>query len=118
MKYCQGPKCHMYNTKDRLRGPKGNKTPQTRRRTHLLFGAFCDRRCMEDWIDKNIERALNHFGRIVEPIKLTEENAWYKDYDYDWQSGTTRNWRWVNQLNNRQIPMTEEQYNDDNLVRP
>ena len=118
MKYCQGPKCHMYNTKDRLRGPQGAKTYQTRRRTYLMFDAFCDNRCWTDWTDKYIERVLNHFGRIHEPIKLTEENAWYKDYDYDWQSGTTRNWRWVNQLNNRQIPITEEQYNDDNLVRP
>ena len=118
MKYCQGPKCHMYNTQDRLRGPKGAKTYQTRRRTHLLFGEFCDNRCWTDWTDKYIERALNHFGRIHEPIKLTEENAWYKDYDYDWQSGTTSNWRWVNQLNNRQIPMTKEQYDNTNLVRP
>ena len=118
MKYCQGPKCHMYSTKDRLRGPQGAKTYQTRRRTHLLFGAFCDRRCMEDWIDKNIERALNHFGRIVEPIKLTEENAWYKDYDYDWQSGTISNHRFINKITRQQIPITEQQYNNPDLVRP
>ena len=120
MKYCQGPKCHTYDTKDRKRGPKGNKVNQTRRRSHFYYlgGNACSMQCERDWFDKFGERAVNHFGRIVEPIKLTEENAWYKDYDYDWQSGTTRNWRWVNQLNNRQIPMTEEQYNNPNLVRP
>jgi len=25
MKYCQGPKCHEHKTKDRIRGPKGDK---------------------------------------------------------------------------------------------
>ena len=23
LKYCQGPNCHMYQTKDRIRGPQG-----------------------------------------------------------------------------------------------
>ena len=32
LKLCQGPRCHQYQTKDRLKGPKGNKTYQTRRR--------------------------------------------------------------------------------------
>ena len=29
-KYCQGPKCHTYQTTDRKRGPKGSKYFQTR----------------------------------------------------------------------------------------
>ena len=118
MKYCQGPKCHMYSTKDRLRGPQGAKTYQTRRRTHLLFGAFCDRRCMEDWIDKNIERALNHFGRIVEPIKLTEENAWYKDYDWRHSDDGGSHHYFVNNLNHQRIAITERQYDDVNITNP
>ena len=118
MKYCQGPKCHTYETKDRLRGPQGAKTYQTRRRKYLNFGAFCDNRCWTDWTDKYIERALNHFGRIVEPIKLTEENAWIKDYDYDWREGTTNNYRFVNKITQQQIPITEQQYNNPDLVRP
>ena len=120
MKYCQGPKCHQYKTKDRIRGPKGAKTYQTRRRSsfYYLGGNACSMNCQNDWFNKFGERALDHFGRIVEPIKLTEENAWEKDYDYDWQSGTTSNYRWVNQLNNQRLPMTEEQYNNPSLVRP
>jgi hypothetical protein len=120
MQYCQGPKCHTYRTKDRIRGPKGAKTYQTRRRStfYYLGGNACSMNCQNDWFTKFGEQAVNHFGRIVEPIKLTEENAWYKDYDYDWQSGTTSNYRWVNQLNNRQIPMTKEQYDNQALVRP
>ena len=120
MKYCQGPKCHQYKTKDRIRGPKGAKYYQTRRRSsfYCLGGNACSMRCEHDWFQKFGEQAVNHFGRIVEPIKLTEENAWFKDYDYDWQSGRHSNWRWVNHLNNQRIPMTEQQYNDTSLVRP
>ena len=70
-------------------------------------------RCERDWFEKFGERAVNHFGRIVEPLKLTEEDAWYK----------SRDWRddrfyFVNQLNGQRIPITEQQYDDDNLVRP
>jgi len=120
MKYCQGPKCHTYQTKDRIRGPKGAKTYQTRRKSFFSYlgGNACSMKCQDDWFVKFGDQAVNHFGRIHEPIKLTEDNAWEKDYDYDWQSGRRSNYRWVNQLNNRQIPITEEQYNDDNLVRP
>ena len=78
-----------------------------------MFSNLCKR-----LVNKFGERAVNHFGRIVEPIKLTEENAWEKDYDYDWQSGITSNWRWVNQLNNQRIPMTKEQYDNPNYTRP
>ena len=122
MKYCQGPNCHTYKTKDRIRGPKGAKYYQTRRRTdfYYLGGNACSMNCQNDWFNKFGEQAVNHFGRIVEPITLTEENAWYKDYDYDSHngSGRRRNWRWVNHLNNQRIPMTEEQYHDTTLVRP
>ena len=120
LKYCQGPKCHTYQTKDRIRGPKGAKVYQTRRRSsfYYLDGNACSMTCERDWFNVYGSRALDHFGRVHEPIKLTEDNAWEKDYDYDWQSGRRSNYRWVNQLNNRQIPITEEQYNDDNLVRP
>ena len=120
MKYCQGPKCHTYRTKDRIRGPKGAKYYQTRRRSsfYYLGNNACSMQCERDWFEKFGDQALNHFGRIVEPIKLTEENAWAKDYDYDWRAGTKSNWRWVNHLSNQRIPMTKEQYQDKNLVRP
>ena len=120
MKYCQGPKCHTYKTKDRIRGPKGAKYYQTRRRSSFYYmgGNTCSMNCQNDWFDKFGDRAVDHFGRIHEPIKLTEDNAWEKDYDYDWQAGTKSNWRWVNSLTDQRIPMTQEQYNDPSLVRP
>ena len=49
MKYCQGPICHTYKTKDRLRGPKGDKHYQTRRRSQLMYHSFCSQCCVDDW---------------------------------------------------------------------
>ena len=115
MKYCQGNKCHEYRTKDRIRGTKGNKSYQTRRRSAFYYaGNFCSRICMEDWINHNIERALDHFGRTTEAKRLECDNAWYKQYD--WRNGT--NHYFVNDLLGQRIPITQEQYNDKSLVRP
>ena len=116
MKYCQGPKCHTYKTKDRLRGPKGAKYYQTRRRSSMYYSDnFCSLNCCNDWLEENLERALNHFGRIVEPIKLTEDNAWRKLERY---YGDGNPFYWYNGLTEQELPMTEEQYNNTNLVRP
>jgi len=120
MKYCQGPSCHMYQTKDRIRGQKGAKYYQTRRRSsfYYLGGNACSMQCERDWFNKFGKMALDHFGRIVEPIKLTEENAWHKDYDWDYNngSGVESNWRFVNKLTKEVRPITEEQYNDYNFT--
>ncbi len=54
LKYCQGPVCHTYHTKDRLKGMKGSKTYQTRRRSSMYYlgGNACDMRCQNDWFRK------------------------------------------------------------------
>jgi len=120
LKFCQGPKCHTYFTQDRLKGPKENKTYQTRRRSSLYYGNgnFCDQRCMYDWFNKFGEQAVNHFGRLTEAKHLTEDNAWYKDYDYDWRATGNQqsNWRFVNSITKEQRPLTEAQYDDSNYT--
>ena len=118
LKYCQGPKCHTYYTKDRIRGPKGNKTNQTRRRSHFYYmgGNACSMQCQDDWFKQYGEMALDHFGRTTQPIILGPNNAWVKDYDYNWREGTTLNWRFVNKVTKEERPLTEEQYNDRNYT--
>ena len=120
MKYCQGPLCHTYETKDRLRGPKGAKYYQTRRRSsfYYLGGNACGTRCQQDWFDKFGEQAVNHFGRIVEPIKLTVENAWIKDRDYNTTTNEFDIYLFRNKITNERRPLTREQYNNTSLVRP
>jgi hypothetical protein len=118
MKYCQGPSCHTYETKDRIRGPKGDKTYQTRRRSsfYYLGGNACDMRCQADWFNKFGEQAVNHFGRIHEPKKLAPENAWVKTYgQYD---NTKGRWNYIieNRLLGESRPITTEQYNDESFT--
>ena len=120
LRLCQGPDCHTYHTQDRLKGQKGNKTYQTRRRSSFYYGGsnFCSLNCQNDWFNDFGTRAIDHFGRLTEPKHLTEENAWVKDYDYNWRSETNQhsNWRFVNKITQEQRPITEQQYNDDNYT--
>ena len=120
LKFCQGPKCHLYKTQDRIKGTKPNKTYQTRRRSSFYYGGgnFCSLNCQNDWFDKFGNRAIDHFGRTTEAKHLTEDNAWYKDYDYDWRATDNQhsNWRSVNSITKAQRPLTEEQYNDSNYT--
>ena len=115
MIYCQGPECHKYKTKDRIRGPKGAKTYQTRRRSSMLFDNFCSQRCADDWFIKFGDRAVTHFGRIHEPKILTEDNAWVK---LDRYYGDGYPFYWYNRLTEQELPLTEEQFNNTDLVRP
>jgi len=123
MRYCQGNRCHEYRTKDRIRGTKGNKSYQTRRRSSFYYGGgnFCSMNCQSDWLNKNIEHALNHFGRTTQPKKVMCDQAWYKDYNYNYdhtnnRSNNTHFFR--NDLLGQRIPITEQQYNDDNIITP
>ena len=112
MKYCQGTKCHTYRTKDRIKGTKGSKSYQTRRRSSFYYGNnnFCSLNCQRDWIKQNIEQALNHFGRVTEPKKVLCDQAWYKDYTYGYPNNTNHCFK--NDLLGKKIPITEQQYND------
>ena len=117
MKYCQGNKCHEYRTKDRIRGTKGNKSYQTRRRSSFYYSDnFCSMNCQSDWLNQNIEHALNHFGRTTEPKKVMCDQAWYKDYTW----GTNNNHRHflINDLLGQRIPISEQQYQDKNIITP
>ena len=118
MRYCQGTKCHQYRTKDRIRGTKGSKSYQTRRRSFFYYGKnnFCSLACQNDWLIKNIEHALNHFGRTTEAKKVLCDQAWYKRYD--WQSNGRSIHFLINDLLGERIAITEQQYQDKNIITP
>ena len=118
MRYCQGNKCHEYRTKDRIRGTKGNKSYQTRRRASFYYGKgnFCSMNCMNDWFVTHGEQAINHFGRVTEPKKVMCDQAWYKIYD--WKSNGRSRHYFVNDLLGQRIAITEAQYNDEQLNNP
>jgi hypothetical protein len=120
-KYCQGPICHEHKTKDRIRGPKGDKHYETRKRSHFYYGGnFCSLNCQDDWFREYGNRAVDHFGRIHEPKRTAANGAWYKDYKYDHHNGnrTTYTHYFVNDLLGERRPITEQQYDDTNLRTP
>jgi len=118
MKYCQGPKCHTYHTKDRIRGSKGDKHYETRRRTSMYYGNgnFCSLNCQDDWFNLNGDRAVDHFGRVTEAKRVGCNGAWYKTYD--WRGNGNVLHYFVNDLLGERQPITEQQYDDTDLVRP
>ena len=116
MKYCQGTMCHTYKTKDRIRGHKGDKHYETRKNGYFYNGEFCSNICRDDWFNTFGKRAIDHFGRIHEPKRTECDNAWYKSYT--WRGGGNNQHYFVNDLLGQRIPITQEQYRDENLVRP
>ena len=115
LKLCQGPKCHTYQTVDRKRGPKGSKYYQTRTVGRYGYGDgnFCTMGCWSDWFNKHGQRAVDHFGRLHEPIRLTEESAWQKYYSWNDKAYYFRNG-----LTFEKISITFQQFNDDNYKLP
>ena len=116
MKYCQGTRCHEYKTKDRIRGHKGDKHYETRKNRHFYNGEFCSMMCRDDWFNKFGKLAVDHFGRIHEPKRTDASGAWYKTYDW---RGNGRDIHYIaNDLLGERIPITDEQYQDENFTSP
>jgi len=105
-----------YKTKDRIRGHKGDKHYETRKRSSFYYGKsnFCSLNCQNDWFNDFGDRAIDHFGRLTEPKHLTEENAWTKGYD--WNSNDDTVYVYRNGITKEERPITEEQFKDSNYT--
>ena len=116
LKYCQGPRCHTHDTKDRKRGTKDNKRNETRRRSHFnyLGGNACDMRCEREWFEVYGSRALDHFGRITQPKVLSADNAWINRRD--WRSEGNDRYYAYNYLTEERRPITQDQYQNDTNI--
>ena len=115
--YCQGPKCHTYDTKDRKRGPKDNKRNETRRRSsfYYLDGNACSMQCERDWFEVYGSRALDHFGRLTQPKILTKDNAWQvrRNWSFNDRADT---FEVHNYLTQERHSITEQQYDDETSI--
>ena len=117
MKYCQGPICHEHKTKDRIRGPKGDKHYETRKRSEMYYnGNFCSLGCQDDWFRKFGNMAIDHYGRVHEPKRTAADSAWYKFRD--WRGYNNNTFYFVNDLLGERRPITQQQYEDENLRTP
>ena len=122
MKYCQGPICHEHKTKDRIRGSKGDKHYETRKRSsfYYLNGNACSMMCQNDWFNKFGNLALDHFGRKHEPKRTMADSAWYKSctFRHSDNSSSYYDHYFINDLLGERKLITEEQYNDERLTSP
>jgi len=118
LKYCQGPKCHMYDTKDRKKGPKDNKRNETRRRSsfYYLDNNACSMQCERDWFNVYGQRALEHFGMITQPRVLTKDNAWVNRRNWNHQQNGVDTFYAYNYLTEERRPITEDQYQNDTNI--
>ena len=91
---------------------KGDKYFQTRTVGRYGYGEnhFCTTICLGDWWAKHGTRAIDHFGRLREPIRLTEESAWKKYFAYNHNDDDAYYYR--NGLTLERIPLTKAQYDD------
>ena len=101
--YCQGTKCHTYETQSRIRGTKGSKVLRTRFARYSTDDErysdsqwvnrwefyFCDERCMNDWLNTNMEQLINYIGIKTKPqespidiVEETRQNWSGNNYTY------------------------------------
>ena len=113
-KWCQNPKCPEKKNSNQIRGTKGKKYYQSLKACNYGNGNFCTLNCYNEWSNKYIDRAIDNLGiRIVEPIKLSMESAWSKNYNFRWNNTSNdRNDQHYleNKLMGIKIPITEQQY--------
>jgi hypothetical protein len=113
MKYCQGTLCHTYDTKDRKKGSKDNKRNETRKRTQFDYGKgnFCSLNCQTDWFNTHGDNAINHFGRVEQPIVLEESNAWQTVWNRaHWDDNTLPQYIERNQITKAERPCQQPEW--------
>ena len=62
--YCQNPLCYLYDTKDRLRGIKGNKVYQNRVVNSRYYYGCCTQHCLNDYLSIYMDRFINFIGKL------------------------------------------------------
>ena len=117
-KWCQNPKCPEKKNSNQIRGSKGSKYYQSNRANGYGSGNFCTLGCYYEWSNIYLDRAIDAINvRITEPVKFNMENAWYVEYDSNWNSDRqqwNRFYLLVNNLFNVRQPITRLQATGNN----
>ena len=117
-KWCQNPKCPEKKNSNQIRGSKGSKYYQSNKANGYGNGNFCTQGCADTWCSVYMDRAIDSLGiRITEPVKFGMENAWYVEYNSNWNSDRqqwNRFYLLVNKLFNVRHPITRLQATGNN----
>ena len=112
-KWCQNPKCPEKKNSNQIRGSKGSKYYQSNKANGYGNGNFCTQGCADTWCAIYMDRAIDAIGvRITEPVKVSMENAWLVDTDYQYSTHNTESrylYFLVNRLYNVRHPITMQQ---------
>jgi hypothetical protein len=96
-KWCHSPKCHTYQTQDRVRGTKGSKVLRTRKikqqtesswyDPNSIYNYFCSQGCITDFWNTYAQRvvALAPMNEpletpIEDPTKTKHTTSWGHNY--------------------------------------
>ena len=112
--WCQNKKCPEKKNVNQIRGTKGHKYYQSNLVRAYGYKYWCSMGCREEWWEENKDTCLRAVGLRTEPVKLSMENAWSKNYNYRWNNTSNdRNDQHYleNKLMGIKIPITEQQYN-------
>ena len=95
--WCHGPKCHTYETQDRVRGTKGSKVLRTRKvkqhtdkgwyRENNFFNWFCSNGCYNDFANKHAEQIIRIAPR-TEPLETRIEDPVRERSEYGYINTT------------------------------
>ena len=117
-KWCQNPKCPEKKNSNQIRGGKGSKYYQSNKANGYGSGNFCTQGCYDVWSNLYLDRAIDSIGvRITEPVKVGMENAWYVEYNSNWNSDRqawNRYYLLSNKLFNVRHPITRLQATGNN----
>lgn len=112
--WCQNKKCPEKKNVNQIRGTKGHKYYQSNLVRAYGYKYWCSMGCREEWWEENKDTCLRAVGLRIEPVKITMESAWSKNYNYRWNNNSNdRNddHYLENKLMGIKIPITEDQYN-------
>ena len=87
--WCQNKKCPEKKNQSQIRGTKGAKYYQSNKVNGYL-GYWCSNGCRDTWWNEHRETCMNAVGFIDKQV-LPLDDAWYVEYQYNWNSGTQAN---------------------------
>ena len=87
--WCQNKKCPEKKNQNQIRGSKGAKYYQSNK-TSSGYGYWCSMGCREDWWSEHKDACMNAVGFIDKQV-LPLEDAWFVEYQYNWNSDTQEN---------------------------